>query len=64
MLPPSDAAELSSTVAQLEDLAQRVEAIADRYVGSDREDVATRLFEVERAIATAARRLEVVQRSL
>ncbi len=60
----SHAAELSSIVSQLDDLVKRLDGMSTGYVGGEREDIATRLIEVERSLATAARRLSVLQRSL
>jgi len=57
----SDVAELSSLRTQLDDLAGRVEAIAERYQGTPDSAVAVDLFEAERALVTAGR---VVGRAL
>ncbi len=59
-----DAAELSSMVTQLEDLAKRLERMAAPHLSANRADVASRLIEVERSLSTAARRLTVLQRTL
>jgi hypothetical protein len=53
-----DRAVLSSVTTVLADLTERVTTMAEGYVGTPREDVASDLFEVERALRTAARRLE------
>jgi len=48
----------------LEELARRVSSIADRYSGSKRDDVAAELYEVERALKGAHRRLAKVADTL
>jgi hypothetical protein len=55
-----DTAQLSSLSTALDDLAKRVTDLADEYHGSPREDVAAELFEVERHLVAAARRLKSV----
>jgi len=50
-------AELSSLATALDDLTARVTAIADGLSGSARDDVAVELYEVERALDGARRRL-------
>jgi hypothetical protein len=55
----SSAAELSSLATALDELTRRVTAIADRYLG-DREDLATELYHVERALKGASRSLAKV----
>ncbi len=60
----SNAASLSSVATALAELTARVTAIADDLSGSAREDVAGVLFEVERSLAAAARRLEKVLEDL
>ncbi len=60
----SDRAELSALATTLEDLATRITAVADRFRGSTRPDVAEGLYEVERSLLTAARQLERVMRSM
>ncbi|MGI9601650.1 MAG: hypothetical protein ACR2QE_07190 [Acidimicrobiales bacterium] len=50
-----DTAELSSMATVIAELSQRIDTVADRYVDSPREDVAARLFEVERALRQAER---------
>jgi hypothetical protein len=50
-------AELSSLATALDELTGRVTAIADDLSGSRRDDVAIELFEVERALMGARRRL-------
>jgi ElaB/YqjD/DUF883 family membrane-anchored ribosome-binding protein len=50
-------AELSSLATALEELTGRVTAIAEEHSGTARDDLATELFEVERALSGAQRRL-------
>jgi hypothetical protein len=50
--------QLSSVSTALVDLKDRVAKLAESLSGSDREDVATVLFEVERSLSTAGRRLD------
>ena len=50
--------ELSSVNTVLTDLTTRVSELAESASGSQREDVAGALFEVERSLLTASRRLE------
>lgn len=57
-------AELSSVATALDELTKRVTGIAEGMSGTDRDDLATTLFEVERSLATAARRLERVVEAL
>ncbi len=59
-----DRAELSSSSTQIDDLTRRVVAIAERYVGGEREDVSMQLFEIERTLRTASRRINGVVKSL
>ena len=54
---PAPIAELSSLASALEELRQRVSAIADRAVAEDDDDTAGELFAVERSLIGAARRL-------
>jgi hypothetical protein len=55
---PSIGTQLSSVSTTLNELKQRVSSMAEGLSGSQRDDVATTLFEVERSLATAARRLD------
>ncbi len=60
-LPPSDLperSELSSIASSLDQLARRVTALADAATVAKREQVATNLIAVERALVGAVRRLE------
>lgn len=54
---PSAIAELSSISTALEELSKRVTAIAEDFAGSRRDDLASELYRVERALATASRTL-------
>lgn len=57
-------AELSSVGSQLEDLTRRVLDAAKSYEAGSREDVSHELYEVERALRTATRRLNRAVRSV
>jgi hypothetical protein len=57
---PLDAAALSSISTALDELTQRITALADDYQTSPRQDVAADLYEVERNLQAAARRLKAV----
>lgn len=59
----SDQAELSTVTTQIDDLVGRVVEVAERYRGTDRDDVAIRLFEVERALTAAGRSLQSALRN-
>ena len=52
-----DAAHLSSLSSALGDLTERLTVLADGYQASPREDVAADLYEVERHLQAANRRL-------
>ena len=60
----SDRAELSALATTLDDVTRRLTAVADRHQGTDREDVAAGLYEVERSLLSAARKLERVVRAM
>ena len=60
----TEAPQLSSISSALSELTDRVSAIAETLTGTDREDVAVALFEVERSLLTGSRRLDEVLRSL
>jgi hypothetical protein len=60
----SDRAELSALATTLDDLTARLTATAGRYQGTTRADVADGLFEVERSLVTASRKLEQVLRTM
>ncbi len=50
-------AELSSVATALEELAHRVATIGEALTGEERDALRSDLFEVERALGTASRRL-------
>jgi Mg2+ and Co2+ transporter CorA len=52
-----DVAQLSSLSSAIGELTDRITALANEYQGSPREDVAADLYEVERNLQTASRRL-------
>jgi hypothetical protein len=56
--PHLDHAQLSAIATALGDLTDRVSALADRFQGSPREDVAASLYDVERNLQAATRRVE------
>jgi hypothetical protein len=59
----SNRAELSSAATTLEELTERVVAVANRMDAATQEGLAADLFEVERSLRAAQRRLlEVVGR--
>ena len=60
----ADGAELSSLSSVIRDLVERVSGVARRYEGTDREDVSFELYEVERGLRGATRRLDRLTRSL
>ena len=64
---PSPTAELSSLATELEELNQRVTAIADTCAGASRDDLAAELYQAERSLGTArrsvGRALEAARRS-
>lgn len=49
--------ELSSVSAGIDELVKRVSVIADALVAQERDQLGSELFEVERALASAQRRL-------
>ena len=57
---PLDAAALSSISTALDELTQRIGALADEHKSSPREGVAADLYEVERNLNAAARRLKAI----
>lgn len=59
----SDQAELSAVTTQIDELLVRVVEVAERYRGTDRDDVAIRLFEVERSLSSAGRSLQSALRN-
>lgn len=52
--------QLSSVSTALDELTERVTDIAESLSGTERDDVATTLFEVERALRSAGRQLNRV----
>ncbi len=60
----TEAPQLSSIGSALAELTQRLTAIAETMTGTEREDVAVALYEVERSLVTGSRRLDEVLRSL
>lgn len=53
----SSGAELSSIHTALGGLATRITGFADSLAGTERDDLAAALYEVERSLSTAHRRL-------
>jgi hypothetical protein len=60
----NDRAELSALATSLDDLTQRITAAADRARGTPRSDLADGLYEVERSLLSASRKLEQVLRTM
>lgn len=56
--------QLSSIASALSELTDRLTAIADGLNGTEREDLATALYEVERSLRTGNRRLDEILRSI
>ena len=54
----TSAPELSSVATALSELTTRVAELAESLAHEAREDLATALYEVERSLGAAARRLE------
>jgi len=50
-------AELSSLAATVEELVRRLTPLTETYLSAQRDDLAAELFEVERALTAAQRRL-------
>jgi hypothetical protein len=57
-------AELSALATSIDEVTRRVTAAADRLRGTPRDDVASGLYEVERSLLTAGRKLDRVVREL
>ena len=55
-----DAAHLSSLSTALDELTARITALADDLAGAPREDVAADLYEIERHLNAATRRLHTL----
>ncbi len=60
----SDGAELSSIQGSIEELARRVEAIAKRRDEDPDDPVSTGLYEVDRSLRNAVRRLDRLRQRL
>ena len=60
----SDRATLSALATTLDELTTRLTAVADGYQATPREDIASGLYDVERSLRAASRRLERVLRSM
>jgi hypothetical protein len=60
----SDRSELNALASTLDDVRSRITAVADRYQGTTRPDVAEGLYEVERSLTTAGRQLERMLRTM
>lgn len=56
----SAGSQLSSLATALAELTARVTEIAETLAGADRDDLAAELFEAERSLLAAGRRLERV----
>jgi hypothetical protein len=56
-------AELSSMAATLEELSRRLESIAGDYQEAKRDDLAGELYEAERSVSGAVRRVKRVASS-
>lgn len=64
MTSDSDLAEISSLTTALTEMKGRVTSMADRYHTIERDDIAGELYEVERSIRMAERRLEAARRAI
>jgi hypothetical protein len=60
----TDRAELSALATSLDELTARITALADRHRRTPQADVADSLYEVERSLLAASRKLDRVVRSL
>jgi hypothetical protein len=60
----TDRAELSALATSIDEVTRRVTAAADRLRGTPRDDIANGLYEVERSLLTACRKLDRVVREL
>jgi hypothetical protein len=60
----SDSAAVSSIATALDELTVRVAEIAERYEGTPRADLAADLYDVERALRAATRRLARVHEAM
>ena len=64
MAASSDLAELSTLRTQIEELTDRILAVADNYDHTPDAAIAAELFSVERALVTARRALERATESI
>jgi hypothetical protein len=62
--PPSPGPELSSITTALGDITRRVTAIAERSQGTDLDWLSSTLFDVERSLVDATRRLATATTAL
>ncbi len=60
----SDRAELSALATSLDELTKRLTGVADGYQNTPRQDIADSLYEVERSLLTASRKLDRVLRAM
>ena len=56
--PSTTAAELAALGEAVQRSCERVSALADPYLGTEREDLVAAIYEVERHLRSAARTLE------
>jgi hypothetical protein len=59
-----DRAELATMGTTLDELVTRATAMAERYRGGPRDDLAIRLFELERSLVRANRQLAALMRQI
>lgn len=64
MPAPSPGPELSSIASAVDELAGRVTRIAEESAGTELDWLASNLFDVERSLLDAGRRLEAVKANL
>lgn len=57
------AAELAPLATALDELTQRITVLAESYGGANDDQLSTELFEIERSLLQAARRLDRLVRS-
>ena len=62
MSPSRPAAELSSLTTGLAEIARRITALAERCAETEADDLSQGLFEVERTLGEAQRRLDRLNR--
>ncbi len=60
----SDRAQLSSVSTALEDLTRRVTESAERHLDTEEENIASELYEIERSMRAAGRRLSRLVRKM